>query len=66
MRIPIGEMFAAIVFLVIVCALFAMATCQEAERAQRLPIAACGECSDVRECGSLVCVPGKGWQESTK
>ncbi len=29
-------------------------------------IAACGECSEVRECGSLVCVPGKGWQESTK
>jgi hypothetical protein len=28
--------------------------------------AACGECSEVRECGSLVCVPGKGWQESTR
>jgi hypothetical protein len=58
------NLIGAAIFLVV--AFFAGVWLGGNKRADMTAQAACGECSEVRECGSLVCVPGKGWQESTK
>lgn len=64
--LDLSDAAVVVAFAIAIAIIVAAATYGGDTRGQSTAVAACGECSEVRECGSLVCVPGKGWQESTR